>query len=83
MALVDIQDLIETTWDVEAYGWSRLYIASGGNLLVGKPALIGKGKLQLIAVLACALRAKTWAHLWDVEVSDAYKLILDLLSLLL
>ena len=80
---VNIEDLVEAAGDVEAHGGGRCYVARLGNLLVCQPALIGEGELELIAILACALRAETWAHLRDVEVSDAHKLILDLCGLLL
>lgn len=68
---------------MEAHGGRRGYIATLGNLLVGEPALVGKGKLELVAILACARRAETGAHLGDGEVADAHQLILDLLTLLL
>ena len=71
MTLVDVQDLVEATRDMEAHGWHWLNVATLRNLLVRKPALVGKRKLELVAILACALRAEAWQYLRDVEVADA------------
>ena len=82
MALSNIEHLVEATGNVEAHSGCCGDVATLGNLLVGKPALVGKGKFELVAVLACALRAKTGAHLRDIQVADTHQLVLYLLGLL-
>ena len=81
MALLDVENLVEHIRNMETQRWLWRNIALLGNLLVGEPTAVSEGVLYLIAVVELLLRAQARAHLWDFEFSDAYKLVADLLRL--
>ena len=57
ITLINIKHLVKTIWDMEAQRWCTVDVSTRRNLLVGKPTLIGKCKLQLITVELLLCRA--------------------------
>ena len=55
VALLDVENLVEHIWNVEAECWLRCDVALLGNLLVGEPTTVRKGVLNLVAVVELLL----------------------------
>ena len=82
MAGVDVQHLVEHVGDVETQRRLGCDLAPGvGDLLVGHPAPVGEGELQLVAVVARVGRAQAGADFGQFDLADPGQLVADLLGL--
>jgi hypothetical protein len=79
-ALLDRQDLVEGTRDVESYGGNVLqtfafFLRQTLNLFAGEIALVGTAEIQLVAVFLCLFGAEDGLALWEFHLADARQLI--------
>ncbi len=81
VAVVDIEHLVKHARDVESEGRRSLQVGTRGHLLEGEPTAIGKGKFELVAVVARLGRGQTGANLGQGHLADARQLIAHLLGL--
>ena len=81
VAVVDVEHLIEHARDVESERGRSLQIGTRSHLLKRQPTAVGKGKFELVAVVARLGRGQAGANLGQGNLTDAGELIAHLLGL--
>ena len=80
-ALLDRQNLVEGSGDVESDAVHVVELRALGNLLACEPALVAAAELQLVAVFLDVYRAHDRHELRQLYLSDACELVEHLLLL--
>ena len=80
-AFFDVQHFVEHTGDVESQRRGIGDLALFGDLLVGEPAPLGEGELQLVAVKTGFGRGQAGRDFRQLDLTDTGKLVAHLLGL--
>ena len=85
-AFLNGENLVEGPSDVESDSRDilqtlALVVRQGGNLFLGQIAFIGTSEVELIAIGLRMNAAKNRVKLWQLHLSDAMQLVVDLLLL--
>ena len=78
MTVVDWQNLVEGSRDVESYSPHLPCRLTAGNLLASHPSLVGAAELQLVPVFANLPAAEDRHELRQLHLSDACELLIHL-----
>ncbi len=81
-AAVYVEHLVEAAGDMESQRRRRLDLVCAGYLLVGKPAAVGEGKFEFVAIVLRCCRAQARPYLGQLDASYAVELVGHLLRLL-
>ena len=81
--LLDIENLVEGAGNVEAKGVHVVVLCSGLYLFPSEPTLVAESKLEFVAILAGLLGAKDGHDIRQLDLTDAFEGIVDLLLLVL
>ena len=81
--LLNIENLVESAGDMEAKGVHIVILCSGLDLFPSEPTLVAESELEFVAVLTCLLGAKDGHDLGQLDLTDAFEGIVDLLLLVL
>ena len=83
-ALLDGQDLIEGSRDVEADGWyifGTFTDGEGTNLFLREPTFVRTAKVELVAICLCMYAPQDGHKLGQFHLADTCQLVEDLLLL--